>query len=384
MVNLKQFIFEVSKEQIEQEFNQTVESLWKTGDPNVLMHFSSYSDVFGINPKSTYLTPLGIYGYPIAYYSLEDIKKLNLPFATDRPYVWFFKFKNPDKIWILNKKPEISEKIKEFLKKVYLKQLTEIIVEKWGDPDPNYFDQYFKRLIPDDKELFYLTNTLTENKPAKWTKLFIETGIDGVIDEGEGIIHKNEPIQGFAVNNKVVEVLGVFENPGSKNDHLSAILRWLDTGISSDISKKTIQFLIKSTQINQELKQKILEKISKDYLSGFSRFQEMIEIDYLEDRKGGYKKLGWLRQPFFDAAKHWLINVKNIEKLIYNVPEEFAGDESLVSSKNFQYTVKRIIKEIELMDLDKGVPGGFDPEYLPPHDKKVYQLLRPLLDKFPK
>ena len=89
MVNLKQFIFEVSKEQIEQEFNQTVESLWKTGDPNVLMHFSSYSDVFGINPKSTYLTPLGIYGYPIAYYSLEDIKKLNLPFATDRPYVWF-------------------------------------------------------------------------------------------------------------------------------------------------------------------------------------------------------------------------------------------------------------------------------------------------------
>lgn len=384
MVNLKQFIFEVSKEQIEQEFNQTAEKLWKTGDPNILIHFSDLPTTFGINPKSTWMTPLGIYGYPIAYFSLNDIKTLNVPYAAERKYVWFFRFKNPDKVWILNKNPELSNHIKQQLLKYYGKELTEDYLVFSGVLDEKEFDAWFLNFSITDKDLFYLTNRITGNKPARWTKFFIDAGIDGVIDEGEGIIHKNEPTQGFAVNSKAVEVLGVFENPGSKNDHLSAILRWLDTGISSGISKKTIQFLIKSTQITQELKQKILEKISKDYLSGFSRFQEMIEIDYLEDHKGGYKKLGWLREPFFNAAKHWLINVKNIEKLIYNVPEEFAGDESLVSSKNFQYTVKRIIKEIELMDLDKGVPGGFDPEYLPPHDKKVYQLLRPLLDKFPK
>jgi hypothetical protein len=377
-------LFEISKEQVEQEFNQVVEKLWLTGDPNILIHFSDLPTTFGINPKSTWATPLGIYGYPIAYFSLNDIKTVNVPYAADRKYVWFFKFKNPNKVWILNKKPELSNQIKQQLLNLYRKELMDDYLVFSGVLDENEFDVWFLNRNFTDRDLFYATNRITGNKPARWTKFFIDAGIDGVIDEGEGIIHKNEPTQGFAVNSRVIQILGVFENPGNKNSYLSAILLWLDTGISSGISKKTIQFLIKSNKITEELKQKIIEKISKDYLSGFSRFQEMIEIDYLEDHKGGYKKLGWLREPFFTAAKQWLVNVKNIEKLIYNVPEEFVGDESLLSSKNFQYTVKRIIKEIEMMDLDRGVPGGFDPEYLPPHDKKVYQLLRPLLDKFQK
>jgi hypothetical protein len=318
------------------------------------------------------------------FQSFFNFKTVNVPYAADRKYVWFFKFKNPNKVWILNKKPELSNQIKQQLLNLYRKELMDDYLVFSGVLDENEFDVWFLKRNFTDRDLFYATNRITGNKPARWTKFFIDAGIDGVIDEGEGIIHKNEPTQGFAVNSRVIQILGVFENPGNKNSYLSAILLWLDTGISSGISKKTIQFLIKSNKITEELKQKIIEKISKDYLSGFSRFQEMIEIDYIEDRKGGYKKLGWLREPFFTAAKQWLVNVKNIEKLIYNVPEEFVGDESLLSSKNFQYTVKRIIKEIEMMDLDRGVPGGFDPEYLPPHDKKVYQLLRPLLDKFQK
>ena len=76
----------------------TLEALKKyASDPDVYVSFTAempsrdsktkYSKL-GINPSSTYNTPIGIYSYPIDY-ALE--KNLKVPFAGDRPFIQVFR-----------------------------------------------------------------------------------------------------------------------------------------------------------------------------------------------------------------------------------------------------------------------------------------------------
>jgi len=56
-------------------------------------HYMQFSDVnkLGINPKSTYNTPLGIYSYPITSLTYRKFARGKLPFAQDRKFVLVFK-----------------------------------------------------------------------------------------------------------------------------------------------------------------------------------------------------------------------------------------------------------------------------------------------------
>ena len=67
--------------------------LAKTNDtriPTLFFHMSSY-DRIGINPKSNFTTPLGIYAYPLTTTFLEQLMKHNLPFAGERSWIHVFK-----------------------------------------------------------------------------------------------------------------------------------------------------------------------------------------------------------------------------------------------------------------------------------------------------
>jgi len=73
-------------------------------DPYVLVSYQRTENRLGINPKSSYGTPLGVYGYPVEYV----IKTLFVPYGNTRPYTYFFRFKNPERVWILGKTlPEV-------------------------------------------------------------------------------------------------------------------------------------------------------------------------------------------------------------------------------------------------------------------------------------
>jgi len=56
-------------------------------------HFFQFSDInkLGINPKSKYNTPMGIYAYPLIRTLLDQYKSGNIPFASQRKYVIIFK-----------------------------------------------------------------------------------------------------------------------------------------------------------------------------------------------------------------------------------------------------------------------------------------------------
>ena len=55
----------------------------------------------GINPKSKYNTPNGIYSYPLTTKIYRDMSRGELPFAQNQPYFSIFKISEGAKIEII-------------------------------------------------------------------------------------------------------------------------------------------------------------------------------------------------------------------------------------------------------------------------------------------
>lgn len=160
----------------------------------------------GVNPGSTYNTPLGIYFYPADYYV---VVRGRVPFQADANYINILQL-TTNKILYLNQMDTTS--MTAALDK--LKQLPAV--------KNLSADQNIDRLIKDADHkarkksepgkfwyvLWKLSNLLAahnykyadEQAHSVWNYLFRQLGYDVVIDQGESIIHENEPNQGFIVN----------------------------------------------------------------------------------------------------------------------------------------------------------------------------------------
>lgn len=62
------------------------------GNPYTYIHFTNSKDLIGINPKTKYSTPAGIYGYPLTLQMLKELTSGS--FAVDRKYIVIFEAKN--------------------------------------------------------------------------------------------------------------------------------------------------------------------------------------------------------------------------------------------------------------------------------------------------
>jgi hypothetical protein len=179
-----------------------------------------YQDKVGINPKSIYDTPIGVYTYPLDFiYDEEDV-----PFRGE---------KKPNKIKVLKNKTnkilsndlsdgEYEKKIKQIEKFVeesdkysytFKKGLKEYI-KRWEDAarkQTNFGSLWnITRMITMD---FYANKNSkdtgpTKNNPVVWTKLLIDLGYDIVIDYSTGTIHPSEPTQAVFLNPKSYKVVG--------------------------------------------------------------------------------------------------------------------------------------------------------------------------------
>lgn len=86
-------------------FQQEIESLpvGNESGPKSLVWFSMTAlNKLGVNPKSQYNTPLGIYCYPLTAKYKEHLLKGTLPFAGNQPYVQLFKIKSDARILNIN------------------------------------------------------------------------------------------------------------------------------------------------------------------------------------------------------------------------------------------------------------------------------------------
>ena len=189
---------------------------------NLFASFTSV-DKLGINPKSKYDTPLGIYAYP-AEYVFSRVKAERsmaaLPFAGDQPYVNLFKAQGN----IINVATISAAEVRSLYKR---------IAELWASTAKDSLGQSWKTSVDEIEkiinnaskkakfpdypggQLWYVTwvassdlfaNAWNTTPPVAWNKLFRSIGVDGCVDYtpegGLGIIHTSEPTQAvfFAIN----------------------------------------------------------------------------------------------------------------------------------------------------------------------------------------
>ena len=192
--------------------------------------FVSFTTVpkLGINPQSKYNTPIGIYAYPGKYvYSKTGTRgsMSSLPFAGDSPYINIFK-SNGNLLYIDSLKND-NELVG------YYEELRGVMSPfERGEMRGGYmhYNDYVGEFIKEANKsaridspggyFWYVTMKCAEivskqkgiAKPLAWNWIFRKLGIDGVVDEGQGIIHENEPTQAvfFSMNN--IEVLGRADN----------------------------------------------------------------------------------------------------------------------------------------------------------------------------
>ena len=148
---------------------------------NLVVTFTAIDKV-GINPKSIYDTPLGIYFYPLDYV-IE--KKMDVEFAGNQPYINVCEFTRPDKI--LHMTDDVNNQKGLELLNVFPQEEVDVAIESLEN---NY------ELRSNYSKLWLVTREMAEKKSILWNANLRKCGIDGFLDHGTGTIHRNEPTQG--------------------------------------------------------------------------------------------------------------------------------------------------------------------------------------------
>ena len=207
MMNFKQWL--ILSETItvkDQEFRDPLTALKHIQEthpnPENLVVTFTMIDKVGINPKSKYDTPLGIYFYPIDYV-IE--KRMNVPFAKEQPYLNVCEFTRPEKI--LHMTSDVNNQKGLDLLNVFAKEEVDLAIERLENNyelRSNYSKLWLvtreiakKRAIftSDSLDVYYGGEEKT-NEAVLWNANLRKCGIDGFVDHNTKTIHENEPTQG--------------------------------------------------------------------------------------------------------------------------------------------------------------------------------------------
>jgi hypothetical protein len=207
MMNFKQWL--ILSETItvkDQEFRDPLTALKHIQEthpnPENLVVTFTMIDKVGINPKSKYDTPLGIYFYPIDY---VIHKEMDVPFAGDQPYLNVCEFTRPEKI--LHMTSDVNNQKGLDLLNVFAKEEVDLAIERLENNyelRSNYSKLWLvtreiakKRAIftSDSLDVYYGGEEKT-NEAVLWNANLRKCGIDGFVDHNTKTIHENEPTQG--------------------------------------------------------------------------------------------------------------------------------------------------------------------------------------------
>lgn len=343
---------------VDQAIMAAYESLGQKSKSKVGLSMT-HVDKLGVNPRSTYDTPLGIYAYPFDWvYNEAKAKKPTrgfkdiLPFEGNAPYANVFDWK--DSAVMLDLASFDQSQYEYFTKKLVdviakLDPVTrnpQLVVDKWKEDAPNMarvdtpggrfwyvtmkaashilegkeyeFDSYdgdyegewealdpldfsdssadhwtlatmwnkafpkgkpkeaseFKNLSPNQKrqllkklgKILGADGTKWKDKPTAkghpviWNKIFRELGIDGVIDDGDGIVHNNEPHQMVIFNPRVIDKVVRVEN-------VSRSVAKQFSAKGKEYYERIINLLLQG-RLTKDIVKQIMSKINLDFNNG--------------------------------------------------------------------------------------------------------------------
>ena len=201
-------------------WEKQTEKLRKQGESSAGFGFK-----IGINPKSGYNTPIGIYCYSVKEtmkrYANPTSRKIIVPFAGQQPGVYFLKPKDESKIIDLGTYRNLKrdeDKIREMLTYDYKLKLKDSDIRKMirhAKTTANVRSQggKFWNLT---RWAAHATKDAIEGKQlkeqkgvtARWNKILRDLGYQGAIDsKGKGIIHEAEPWQAVFFSGTFVKVV---------------------------------------------------------------------------------------------------------------------------------------------------------------------------------
>jgi hypothetical protein len=180
-------------------------------------HFFTMTEInkVGINPQSSYNTPLGIYAYPLTSEYYNKLIKGTLPFAGDKPYVNLFSLNVP--VFNLDKyaKEDLIKDTK-IIKELIISRKEKLTDRKRTPEDSADFEiqKAFEEARGQEAiSKFWNLTRITAWDPKKWNTLLRTLGYTNFYDPGESIIHPSEPTQIVILDPRIISHTNTYFNP---------------------------------------------------------------------------------------------------------------------------------------------------------------------------
>lgn len=300
----------------------------------------------GLNPKSSYNTPIGIYFYPADYY-LRKAVKTELPFQHNANYIQILKL-TTDQILFVNK--VTTQDYEDFVEK--LSNLPSIKTNSEVSRSITQFHTESAskaRIKKPGGQLWYVlwktsdlfAKLLNKTSHIVWNWLLRQLGYKIIMDTGSMIIHRNEPNQGV-----ILDPVGSYQ--------------WIKTIQNTSKLMLTLKHLLKTkfTSLDLEQKTKFLEQMSTQYeLHQFIlNYPKLIRLVHNEDllkslmmsRKIARVAFKYIKNPSEKIIKTALESDGTLIQYIHNPGDLF----KTIAVKNNSEALKYIDNPSDSLVLD--------------------------------
>ncbi|MEY2973125.1 MAG: hypothetical protein RI886_902 [Pseudomonadota bacterium] len=363
----------------------------------------------GINPRSKFNTPLGIYAYPAGYVIIraDDDKEMrdSLPYAGNQPYAAVFsaggniidirRMSANDEELYYNKLREFAKRLPKINSDIYIPSG---IAKDWLSilelciklaPDRAKFKN-----LPGGR-LWYVTYRFSnyygpqygQNPIVTWNKLFRAIGIDGVVDEGAGIIHEAEPTQAVFFSLAPLRVLGIVDNKYSPETIKTKQQRGIDTQQTLASLKRDIAIALKNDNVEILKPYLMREKINPlgwDWQILFRYIPQKLRYKLYADPSQHYSKMFWGSGKNLDLNEFEYAMKKNLSMLLHSLTTTSENINFIRQNKDKVLDALQSATLTELKDLPTYFSDALlsklpwdDPEYL-----KYLVMVDPSLPKY--
>jgi hypothetical protein len=373
-------------------------------DPNIFISFTEINKI-GINPLSTYDTPLGIYFYPLKEtwekYEVDLHQSfVRYPFANTAPYIQVIKWNGTGRIiddlfyYHDEDLQDDINRLKSLQSLPFCKELSNDDIKDLVDLEVKASKQYSSQRLPASQFFYICLQMARIGKPNKkfskkiepsrndepyyqkfeyvspsqtarnWNTLLRMLGYACIIDRtNHGIIHENEKIQGFFTSKEYLTHIKTIDNYSHVNEDL--LQQYIDSGDLWDIlkllkGKKRPDLLKKYPQIlNNHKIFSMGDKFAYELLQIFETTLD--KIPYVIDLLKKFPYYYWQNMTqeydgnyFFNASQKSLDILINAMKKTKNKDSKLSQEEDII--KTLTWMVKKDKRWLPLLKSSKSLP----------------------------